>query len=98
MLTYVRNICAHHSRLWNRELAIKSAHKSSKTNWSPPITPRNDRIFYVLLVLRYLLSFSDNHIQWKAQCEELMKPIASHRRWRAAMGMPDNWLTHPLWK
>lgn len=22
-LTYVRNICAHHSRLWNRELAIK---------------------------------------------------------------------------
>ena len=22
-LTYVRNVCAHHSRLWNRELAIR---------------------------------------------------------------------------
>lgn len=97
MLTYVRNICAHHSRLWNRELAIKSQYKPSTRDWLPPITPRNDRIFYVLLVLRSLLSHSDNHVQWKAQCENLLSPIAANRRWQVAMGMPSNWQTHPLW-
>ncbi|MFN7098036.1 MAG: Abi family protein, partial [Gammaproteobacteria bacterium] len=98
MLTYVRNICAHHSRLWNRELAIKAEHKPSERYWLPPFTPRNDRLFYVLLVLRNLLSHSNNHTNWKFNCEKLLMPIADNRRWQVAMGMPDNWIAHPLWK
>lgn len=98
MLTYIRNICAHHSRLWNRELAIKSEHKPSEKYWLPPSTPRNDRLFYVLLVLHNLLSYSNNHIDWKANCEKLLMPITANRRWQIAMGMPDNWIDHPVWK
>jgi abortive infection bacteriophage resistance protein len=46
-LTYVRNICAHHSRLWNRALSIRPD-KTKEKHWLPPITPRNDRMFYIL--------------------------------------------------
>ena len=50
-LTYVRNVCAHHGRLWNRALSIRPEAVRDPV-WNPPITPRNDRIFFILLVLR----------------------------------------------
>lgn len=96
-LTYVRNICAHHSRLWNRSLAIKPD-KSKDTLWLPPLTPRNDRIFYVLLMLRHLLSATGNGEAWADEVNSLLEPIANSRQWRIAMGLPENWREHPLWK
>ncbi|MFV5492438.1 Abi family protein [Acinetobacter sp. ASP199] len=38
ILTYVRNICAHHGRLWNRELAIKSKVDKDPYWQAPPYT------------------------------------------------------------
>ena len=43
-LTYIRNICSHHGRLWNRELAIRPS-RLRNIVWNPPMTPRNDRIY-----------------------------------------------------
>lgn len=96
-LTYIRNVCAHHSRLWNRELAIRPEN-SSFPEWKPPITPRNDRVFYILLMLRYLLRTTNNGDSWCKQCNALIEPIAAHDKWRLAMGMPENWKEHPIWK
>jgi len=96
-LTYIRNVCAHHSRLWNRELAIRPE-TSRDPEWNPPITPRNDRIFYILLMLRYLLKTTNNGDNWCKQCNELIEPVAIDKRWRRAMGMPENWKEHPIWK
>ncbi|KFI21390.1 Abi family protein [Nitrosococcus oceani] len=95
-LTYIRNVCAHHSRLWNRELSIRPE-KSKAPEWNPPITPRNDRIFYILLMLKFLLKTINNTHSWTRQCNELIVPIALNARWCAAMGMPDNWKQHPVW-
>jgi abortive infection bacteriophage resistance protein len=95
-LTYIRNVCAHHSRLWNRELSIRPDIVKD-TNWKPPVTPRNDRIFFILLILRSLLLATGNGKEWRVQVNELLKPIAKNKRWRAAMGMPDGWETHPIW-
>lgn len=96
-LTYVRNICAHHSRLWNRELSIRPD-KINDAQWSPPITPRNDRIFYILLILRYLLRATKKDIDWSKSINELIDPIAKNPAHRRSMGMPDSWETHPIWK
>jgi len=96
-LTYIRNVCAHHSRLWNRELSIRPE-SSRAPEWNPPVTPRNDRIFYILLMLRYLLKTTNNGDSWCQQCNELLEPLAQNGKLRAAMGMPDNWKEHPLWK
>ncbi len=95
-LTYVRNICAHHNRLWNRELAIKPE-RVRDPDWNPPITPRHDRLFYVLLMLRVLLRSNRNGDDWALRCSELLAPFAAEERFRIAMGMPSDWITHPLW-
>lgn len=96
-LTYVRNVCAHHSRLWNRSLAIKPD-RTRDANWLPPMTPRNDRIFYVLLMLRHLLRATGNGDDWAIEVNTLLEPLAVERKWRSAMGLPENWREHPLWK
>ena len=96
-LTYIRNLCSHHGRLWNRELSIRPGTMRNR-NWNPPVTPRNDRLFYVLLMLRYLLSKTDAGNDWKKQCARLLEPIAQDRRWRAAMGLPEDWTVHPVWQ
>lgn len=96
VLTYVRNVCAHHSRLWNRELAIRPE-RIRNANWLPPHTPRNDRIFVILLMIKQLLRNNQQVIDWKAAIEELLNPYSDNEFMRAAMGFPRDWTRHPLW-
>ena len=96
-LTYVRNVCAHHSRLWNRSLSIRPATARSRTR-NQSTNLRNDRIFFILLILRNLLKKMDNGDQWRNQCTDLIEPIAREKRWRLAMGLPEDWKKHPLWR
>lgn len=95
-LTYIRNICAHHSRLWNRELAIRPD-TMKDSHWLPPITPRNDRIFYILLMLHHLLSVTDNEVDWSASIKKLLEQVSANKHWSNAMGLPEHWREHPLW-
>lgn len=96
-LTYVRNLCAHHSRLWNRALSIKPD-KVKDPLWLPPFTPRNDRLFYVLLMLRHLLKASKASDVWACEVTRLLAPFADIEEYRVAMGIPKDWRDHPLWK
>lgn len=97
VLTYVRNVCAHHSRLWNRELAIIPSFMQ-EAEWRPPLLPRRDRLFCVLLMLRFLLEQSGNGADWRDACNALLAPIVTEPRWRRAMGFPENWSAHPIWQ
>ena len=55
-LTYVRNLCAHHSRLWNRDLAIEPDRiRKPIGNWVSAPFQNNKRVFYFLCILKYLL-------------------------------------------
>lgn len=96
VLTYVRNVCAHHSRLWNRTLAIRPA-TMGEPEWSNPMLPRLDRVFCILLMLRYMMRQTGNGIAWRDECNAVLQPIASTPAWRQAMGMGPNWATHPIW-
>lgn len=97
VLTYIRNICAHHSRLWNRSMSIKPS-TSGDLRWIQQPVQRNDKIFYILLMLRHLLKAIDSGENWKTEIDKLISPLATKKRWRAAMGMPEDWTEHPLWK
>lgn len=96
ILTYVRNICAHHGRLWNKELAIK-AKIDKDQNWQAPITPTNKRIFYVLLILKTLLRPTGFDTEWCLQINQLLRPILQDEKYRFAMGFPTAWEKHPIW-
>jgi abortive infection bacteriophage resistance protein len=84
-LAYVRNLCAHHKRVWNRVLAIKPIipHKWTQLNL------RNDRIYSVLVILSHCLSQTDpaEAPRWRA---DICKLLASRPdRSLARMGAPQ---------
>ncbi|MFA5800678.1 MAG: Abi family protein [Candidatus Peribacteraceae bacterium] len=56
-LNYVRNLCAHHARLWNRELALKPLIPDAKHDprWYGERPVGNNRIFAVLTIHHFLL-------------------------------------------
>ena len=96
VLTYIRNVCAHHGRLWNRELAIRPSRPKSE-DWQPPATPRTDRVFIILLMLRQLLAVMPSAEEWQQRCNRLLEPMAENPRWRESMGLPESWREHPFW-
>jgi abortive infection bacteriophage resistance protein len=51
-LVYVRNLCAHHSRLWDRVWSIKPELPAGR-DWQPPALLSNNRLFSTLLLLRH---------------------------------------------
>jgi abortive infection bacteriophage resistance protein len=103
-LTYVRNICAHHSRLWNRDFAIEPDKLLKPVgNWISKPFENNKRAFYFICVLKYLLNRANSGNSLKAKLETLITkypkvPIQF-------MGIPSdgkgkmlNWQNELLWK
>jgi len=96
--TFVRNCCAHHSRLWNRELAIPPMLPKAGT-WAdqgPAGSPRPDRrLFIVLLMLAYLMTHISPDSKWRHRFESLLKAYPEIPL--SAMGMAEDWQAHPVW-
>ena len=103
-LTYVRNLCAHHSRLWNRDLAIEPDKLLKPVgNWVDKPFENNKRVFYFICVLKYLLQRANPGNSLKDKLEMLFKkhpnvPIKY-------MGIPSDgngnmldWQNEPIWK
>jgi len=103
-IAYIRNVCAHHSRLWNRELGLAPmVPKKPIGNWiRMPITVDDPQIYthkhmYLLLaILEYLLQSVNPTSTWHKRLKDLMdrNPQIS----RAHMGMPDDWDSDPFWR
>jgi len=98
-LNFVRNICAHHGRLWNRgmgskEPAIPREHKHPA--WHKPVAIPSDRVFGVLTVLYYLLRQVAPKSHWQDRLLALFAqyPDVPPR----FMGFPNNWRDCPIWK
>ena len=93
---YVRNLCAHHSRLWDRKWAIRPATPAGKS-WHPPRLPDNHRLFATLLVPRHLLkrmsAVAGFAARWARRVEEHMDSPPSVPN----PPTPD-WRAHPVWK
>ncbi len=96
-LAYVRNICAHHARLWNRELAIAPELPRRDPHWCPPLTPTNRRVFAVLLVLRQMMAHHHEDDHWQRRVSALIAAADLSPASRVAMGLPEHWAEHPLW-
>jgi abortive infection bacteriophage resistance protein len=99
-LTYVRNLCAHHSRLWDRAWAIKPELPAGK-NWTVPLLPGNNKLFCTLLLLRQIMkripAIATFASEWKDRVEtHLGSPPSSADRFNR-MGLTANWNQHPVW-
>lgn len=73
-ITYARNLCAHHSRLWNRDLAIEpEILLKPKGDWIGKRFENNKRVFYFICVLKYLLNRANPGNHLKSKLETLFK-------------------------
>ena len=96
-MVYIRNICAHHSRLWNRNFAIRPMKlQSPQYTWLNNNEVSNSRLFYFASTLIYLLNRVNPVSSFKIRLIELIKSfeISDFK----AMGFSDNWEHEPLWK
>jgi abortive infection bacteriophage resistance protein len=99
-LNFVRNCCAHHSRLWNRELAVQPKIPHGAL-WQLPerlavsqIQPQR-RIYVVLLLLAHLMRQVSPDSQWHNKVKALITlnpdiPLFP-------MGFPVDWQSHISW-
>lgn len=93
---YIRNLCAHHSRLWNRELEIRPVLPEGRPEWSSPKSMENTRIFSALHVLQYCGMRIGRDIGLARRLRLLF--TAYPRINRNVMGFPEDWEELPIWK
>ena len=103
-ISYLRNLCAHHMRLWNRVLA--NAPKTPKhpgSNWirwpirlDDPGIEAQKRLYPALAVIEYLLQAVNPSSTWHLRFKELMDRYPGVSR--THMGMPMDWDSDPFWR
>jgi len=95
-VSVVRNICAHHGRLWNREMRFKPMIPRKDERWHRPVEIPNARIFGMLTILRYLLTIIAPQSGWPGRLRSLLEeyPDIPLRQ----MGFPDGWNRCPIWE
>lgn len=94
-IVYVRNICAHHSKLWNKTLRIQALfpRKTLHPFISSPVV--HFRLYYMLCIIQYLLKIVNPSTTFVKRLKVLLSeyPIVNI----AAMGFPNGWENEPLW-
>ena len=98
-LTIVRNICAHHARLWNRELGIKpELPKKASFLWPESATRSryNVRVYIVLCMLNHLMRTVSPDTDWHNRVNALLEEFESVSE--ADMGFPVNWRDDLFWR
>jgi len=96
-LVYIRNVCAHHARLWNRQIGIKPLFpRHTHAAWIDTNGVSNRQLYYVLSIIIYLLNIVNPNHTFRQKLENLFLKYPNVDR--AAMGFPVNWRIEPLWK
>ena len=95
-LTYVRNVCAHHSRLWNRNLAkLMPLPKNKPLGLRDNINlATTSKIYNTLVIVQHLLNIIHPATDWHIRLTNL---IDQHQIDVTAMGFPEDWKSLPIW-
>lgn len=90
-LSYVRNGCAHHRRLWNLQLVIKPTIAKKLAS----LVPVRDRFYALAVILHYMLGVTAPKSSWHERLARLLDthPVADQRM----MGFPPGWKSEAFW-
>lgn len=96
-MSHVRNICAHHGRLWNKRFTVTMAVPKFPASLPVGMRGAHERTLHnTLLMLDYLLSFIAPKSGWLGRLVKLLEECAQADA--EAMGFPQDWKTRPVWK
>ena len=96
-IVYIRNVCAHHSRLWNRVMSIQPIRPiNASKEWLNNNNISNNKTFYILSMVLYLLQTINPNNSFSKRFKSLLDkyPNVDTR----AMGFPTNWKNEDMWR
>ena len=98
-INYVRNLCAHHARLWNRDFNIVPVRLnfSKSLVWiSNSSSVRRKKIYYFFCILNYLLQTVNPTSTFK---EKLLELLDEYKKYISLqdMGFPNDWQNEKMW-
>lgn len=96
-MSHVRNICAHHGRLWNRRFTIKMTVPKSPATLPIAMRGADDRCLHnTLVMLDHLLNVVAPGSGWRGRLVEHLEtcplPVVE------AMGFPGDWQRRQAWR
>jgi len=99
-LNYVRNICAHNARLWNRRLVQRCTLRDTDlpADLATLTNSPGDKLYPVIAITAFLTNSLNPTGKWASTMAYLLDnfPSGSARSIRE-MGAPANWATQPIW-
>jgi abortive infection bacteriophage resistance protein len=100
VLSFVRNVCAHHGRLWNRHTTkrlpvFREVGRELVMDKKRPGTSQNS-LYNVIVACLHMLRVQSPDTTYAARLANLLLD-ASTARQRMAMGFPQDWQTRPIW-
>lgn len=95
-IVYVRNICGHHGRLWNRKLRIQPLVPRRTHNPFLTMSSNPQKVYYILSIIMYMLKVVNPSTTFAFRLQSLLAEYPSVDI--EAMGFPKVWDSEPLWK
>ena len=97
-LTELRNVCAHHVRLWNRSfmkspMTVKSLNVPGFQEFLP--IPSSNKLYVFAVLLSAVLRAHNPKTSWPARLGDLLSTRTSLQL--ASMGFPPNWKQYEVW-
>jgi len=101
-LSVVRNLCAHHCRLWDRFWPVRPELPAGPS-WRPPYLIGNARASVTLLILHQLLKRclpapEQAPAVWKQRADTLLAGVPAAPAAMDKLGLTPEWFTGPLWR
>lgn len=93
VLSYVRNLSAHHSRLWNRQFVIKAKIPKHKKEFNGIV---NDKYHTFAVMVHYILKAINDTFEFKTELNTLLDKYPQVDR--KAMGFVDGWEELEVWR
>ena len=98
-IAQIRNYCAHHSRLWNKNLPGSPKLLSNPpNNWIKNVPRQHEfpKLYIHLCLMKYLLNVIQPENQMTKELESLFMRYPNVDQ--NALGMKQDWENEPLWK
>lgn len=99
VITYTRNICAHHSRFWNKSLSLPviKPKKEPYNEWIEQNGIPKNRSYIYICCIKYLLDTVNPHNTFTERLNEMFIKFPNIDKFNG-MGFSEEWLEQPLWK
>lgn len=96
-IAQIRNYCAHHSRLWNKNLpGTPKILSNPPNNWIENVPSDKQKIYIHLCIMKYMLDIIEPNNVFGLNLENLLKKYPTVDQ--NALGFKENWQNESLWK